>query len=33
MVEGEARKPQLTLTYPAYFFASESKAPTEDDGK
>ncbi len=33
MVEGEARKPQLTLTYPDYFFVSESKTPTEDDGK
>lgn len=33
LVKGEARKPQLTLTYPDYFFASESKATTRDDDK
>lgn len=30
LVEGEARKPQLTLTYPDYFLASESKSEVGD---
>jgi hypothetical protein len=33
IVDGEARKGRLNLTYPDYFFASAPKADTKSDDK